>query len=330
VRARCAVVPKGEGESARKKLSEGGLLRADLSIRSDASHVFLPVLEGPDPGYPTREEEFEPSVGRIKSYKELADVPEDLRALLPTSFDIIGDVAVFKLPDELVPHASAIGKAMLAASKNLASAALDQGVEGEMRVRSLKVIAGRKSTRTVHREYGIELELDPALVYFSPRLANERWRIAQLVEDGERVLDMFCGVGPFSLLIAKKAKPSSVACVDANAHAIEFLKSNIARNKATGVAGHLGDARALAPKLGPADRIIMNLPHSAHEFLQEALEAAAPGAWIHIYQVVDKGAEEKRSYQLEKVAKGSTCWAWNIVHPFSPGSSVVAYDLKIE
>ncbi|MFH0815707.1 MAG: class I SAM-dependent methyltransferase family protein [Methanobacteriota archaeon] len=279
-------------------------------------------------GYPVGEDDFEPAPSRIKSYKDVAEVPDGLKALLPSSFDIVGDVAIFKLPDELAPHATEIGKAMLAANRNLASAALDQGVEGELRVRSLKVVAGRQSTRTVHREYGIELELDLAQVYFSPRLANERWRIAQLVAKGERVLDMFCGVGPFSILIAKKAKPSSVTCVDANAHAIEFLRANIARNKAGSVSAHHGDARELAPKLGPADRIIMNLPHSAHEFLPEALKASAPGAWLHVYQVVDKGAEGGRARELEALARGATCWSWNIVHPYSPGSSVVAYDLK--
>jgi len=330
VRARCVIVPKGEGESARKKLSEAGLLRSDLSIRSDSSRVLLPVLDGPYLEYPNGEEDFEPAAIKIKSYKEVAEVPEDLRASLPTSFDIIGDVAVFKLADELAPFASAIGKAMLEANRNLASAALDQGVEGELRVRSLQVVAGRQSTRTIHREYGIELELDPALVYFSPRLANERWRIAQMVKPGERILDMFCGVGPFSILIAKKAAPSTVACVDSNTHAIEFLRANIARNKVSNLSAHLGDARELAPKLGPADRIIMNLPHSAHEFLPEALKAAAPDAWLHVYQVVDKNTEEHRARELEALAEGATCWSWRLVHPYSPGSSVVAYDLKLQ
>ena len=328
MRARCAVVTRGEGESARKKLSGAGLLRGDLCIRSDDTHVFIPVLDGPPTGYEERDEEFEPAAARIKSYKELADVPEALKELLPSSFDIIGDVAVFKLPDELASHASAIGKAMLAANKNLSTAALDEGVEGDLRVRKLRVVAGRETTRTVHREYGIEMELDPAQVYFSPRLANERWRIAQLVGEGERVLDMFCGVGPFSLLIAKHSKPLTVACVDANTHAIESLRANFARNRVTCASAHLGDARELAPSLGPADRIIMNLPHSAHEFLPEALKAAAPGAWLHVYQVVDKGTEEGRARELEKLATGTTCWSWRIVHPYSPGSAVIVYDLR--
>jgi tRNA (guanine37-N1)-methyltransferase len=321
-------VTRGEGESARKKLSEAGLLRGDLCIKSDDSHVYLPVLEGAPTGFPDGDEEFEPAAAKIKSYKELAEVPEGLKELLPSSFDIVGDVAIFKLDEDILGHAEAVGKAMLAANKNLAAAALDEGVEGELRVRRLNVVAGRRSTRTVHREYGMELELDPALVYFSPRLAAERWRVAQLVGEGERVLDMFCGVGPFSILIARQGRAASLQCVDANAHAIEYLRANIARNKVTNVGAHLGDARELAPKLGPADRIIMNLPHSAHEFLPEALMAAAPDAWLHVYQVVDKGSEEKRARELEALATGTTCWSWRLVHPYSPGSSVAVFDLR--
>jgi tRNA (guanine37-N1)-methyltransferase len=329
VRARCAIVPRGEGESARKKLSEAGLLRGDLRIKSDEARVFLPVLDGPPAGYPEGEEEFEPAAAKIKSYKELAEVPEGLKELLPSSFDIVGDVAIFKLDEDILGHAEAVGRAMLAANKNLAAAALDEGVEGDLRVRRLRVVAGRESTRTVHREYGMALELDPSLVYFSPRLAGERWRVAGLVGRGERVLDMFCGVGPFSILIAMQGKAASVQCIDANTHAIEYLRANVARNKVTNVDAHLGDARELAPRLGPVDRIIMNLPHSAHEFVPEALKAAARGAWIHIYQVVDKGAEERRARELEAFAPGSACRNWRIVHPYSPGSSIVAYDLEL-
>jgi tRNA (guanine37-N1)-methyltransferase len=299
-----------------------------LCIKSDGSHVYLPVLEGAPTGYPEGEEEFEPSAVKIKSYKELAEVPDDLKELLPSSFDIVGDVAIFKLDEDILGHAEAVGKAMLAANKNLAAAALDEGVEGELRVRILKVVAGRQSTHTIHREYGMELELDPALVYFSPRLAGERWRVAQLVEAGERVLDMFCGVGPFSILIARQGRASSVQCIDANTNAIKYLRANVARNKVTNVGAHLGDSRELAPRLGPADRIIMNLPHSAHGFLSEALKAASPGAWLHVYQVVDKGAEERRARELEALAPGATCWSWRLVHPYSPGSSVAAFDLR--
>ena len=113
MRARCAVVTRGEGESARKKLSGAGLLRGDLCIRSDDTHVFIPVLDGPPTGYEERDEEFEPAAARIKSYKELADVPEALKELLPSSFDIIGDVAgrTCLIMDDMVDTANTLCEA---------------------------------------------------------------------------------------------------------------------------------------------------------------------------------------------------------------------------
>lgn len=329
MRARCAIVPRGEGERGRKKLSDAGLLRKDLAIRSDESSVYLPVLDGPELPFSEGKGDFEPVELRVRSYKELAKIPDDLRAELPTSFDIVGDVAVFKLQEELVPYARAIGRAILEANKGLRTAALDEGVGGEMRVRRLQVVAGRGATLTTHREYGVELRVDPALVYFSPRLAGERWRIAALVEDGERVIDMFAGVGPFSILIARRGRPKVVHAIDINPHAVDFLRYNIKRNKATCVEAHLGDSRKVAPGLGRADRILMNLPHSAREFLDVAGECAAPGAWVHVYQVVDKGCEVARAGELERLQPQARCHSWRVVHPYSPGSSVIAYDLKM-
>jgi tRNA (guanine37-N1)-methyltransferase len=68
-------------------------------------------------------------------------------------------------------------------------------------------------------------------VYFSPRLSQERLRIAQKVRGGEVVIDMFAGVGPFSIQIAKKFNNVKVYAIDTNPVAIQFLKQNIALNK---------------------------------------------------------------------------------------------------
>jgi tRNA (guanine37-N1)-methyltransferase len=333
VRARCAVVPRGEGEYARKKLSDAGLLRTDLSIKSDAVSVFLPVLEGPDIGHPEREEDFEQVASKIKSYKDVTDVPEALRELLPTSFDIIGDVAVFKLDDALISYAEKIGAAMIEANRGIASAALDEGVEGEMRVRRLRVVAGRESTKTLHKEYGISIAIDPALAYYSPRLANERWRIAQMVRSGEVVIDMFAGVGPFSILIAKIGEPKKVHAIDINEHAVRMLKENIRINKAERVEAHLGDAREIAPRLGPSDRIIMNLPHTSIDFLDVALGIINKRGTIHLYVILEQESQELIRKSIAHLAvslgRGISFKKIHEVHTYSPTQSLFCFDLLI-
>src|SRR5207247_7047141 len=86
----------------------------------------------------------------------------------------------------------------------------DRGVKGEHGSREIDVIAGEPRTTTVHTEHGLHYRVDLSRAYFSPRLASERKRIADLIEAGETVADPFAGVGPYSLLTAKRGRPSGV------------------------------------------------------------------------------------------------------------------------
>ena len=150
------------------------------------------------------ERRFKQIESRIQSYRKIVDVPKDIYHLLPTSFDIVGQVALIKLPDELLQYKNKIGEALLKTHSNLQTVLRDKGVQGEFRVRDIEIIAGIPCTLTLHTEYGIKLLVDLWEVYFSPRLAKERYRIAKLVDHGEVVVDMFAGVGPFSIKIAKQ------------------------------------------------------------------------------------------------------------------------------
>ena len=123
--------------------------------------------------------------------------------------------------------------------------AMDKGVKGELRVRDLHIMAGGDTSETVHMEYGIKLLIDPSKAYFNPRLANERKRIATLVKDGETVVDMFAGVGPFSIMIAKYARPEVIFAMDLNHDAIEYMKKNIELNKVTNIVPMEGNSREL-------------------------------------------------------------------------------------
>jgi tRNA (guanine37-N1)-methyltransferase len=114
-----------------------------------------------------------------------------------------------------------------------------------------------RTTETIHKENGIRLKIDINKAYFSPRLQTERQRVIEQVKPGETVIDMFCGVGPYSIAIAKKAR--EVYAIDHNPAAIKLLKENIKLNKVTNVKALKGDALELIKTLPKADRIIMNL-----------------------------------------------------------------------
>lgn len=336
MRSQCIAVPTQETEKIRRALIERGILRKDLAINKDEGAIYLPIVlleEKIILGYEVLEREFELLKKEIGNYKELVNIPEGLRTLLPTSFDVIGKIAIIKLIDELLPYKVAISEAILNTHKSIETVALDMGVEGEERVRKLEIVAGKQSLNTVHKEYGIELEIDPSKTYFSPRLATEHWRVAQMVEEGEVIIDMFCGVGPYAILIVKHRKPSKVYAIDINKDAIYYLKKNIERNKVSNIHAQHGDSKVLVPDLESADRIIMNLPFSTHEFLPEALSNVKNGGIIHYYEVLSHDKKEHRLEEIREAAKGQDIVIEGLsirtVHTYSPDSDLFCFDLKI-
>jgi tRNA (guanine37-N1)-methyltransferase len=216
--------------------------------------------------------------------------------------DIIGDIAITRLPEELEDYKSDVGAA-IAKTHNAKTVAIDKGVEGDLRLRELELVFGSE-THTIHREFGLTFELDVSKVYFSPRLSTERKRIADRVREGETVIDMFSGIGPFSIMIARFANPGRVYAIDINPDAIRFLNRNIARNRIEKVVSILGDAREILKSLEKADRIIMNLPLSSFQFFETALSSVEEGGIIHYYEVLNRDDAGDRTEELVQLASG--------------------------
>ncbi|WP_324735838.1 class I SAM-dependent methyltransferase family protein [Thermococcus sp. SY098] len=273
-------VHKHEGEKARKKLIELDVLDKNYKVKREGDFLIFPIKERVE-GFEIVETEFEPIEKRPHSYREVVNIPDRLRSLLPSSFDIIGDIAVIELPEELMEYGKQIGEAILKVHKYIKAVfAKGSAVSGEFRIRELIHLAGEKRTETLHRENGIKLKLDVAKVYFSPRLATERMRIFKKAKEGEIVFDMFAGVGPYSILLAKKVR--LVFACDINPWAVKYLEKNKRLNKTPNVIPILGDVRKVAGQI-KADRVIMNLPKFAHEFLREAMLSVKSGGIVHYY-----------------------------------------------
>ncbi len=328
----CVVVPKKKAEPIRRKLLEKGILRKDLQIRSDAKNVYLPVTQRIDLGFPMETAEFKEVEEQVTDYRALVDVPDELRPLLPSSFDTLGSIAIVKMADEVMPYASQIGRAIIAAQKSIRTVCVDSGVKEQYRTRRIKVVAGEKTTETVHREYGLTFKLDVSKVFFSPRLATERETVAKQVQQGEVVIDMFAGIGPFSMMIAKTRAPKVVYAVDVNPDAIESMKENIALNKVSAVRPILGDAREQLPGLEKADRVIMNLPHEASAYVPDALGALKQGGVIHYYEIAEEAGVQKRMDELADLARAHgrvmKVLARRKVKSYSPTMNFYGFDLQ--
>jgi tRNA (guanine37-N1)-methyltransferase len=237
----------------------------------------------------------------LQNFLSLVLSPEDL-ANVYNSYDIVGDIAIFKLPCASRQNARNIAKTIISVHKNVKTVlAQVSPVAGDFRLRRLAHVSGENRTSTIHSESGCLFSVDVDKCYFSPRLYYERSRIARLVKSNEAVVNMFAGVGCFSIIIAKHANTAKVFSIDVNPTAIQFMHENIMLNRVYGnVIPLLGDAKAIIERRlqHVADRVLMPLPEKAFEYLPYALSALkTSGGWIHYY---DFEHAEKTENPVEK------------------------------
>ena len=214
---------------------------------------------------------------------------------LVSAFDQIGDIIIVRIPDSLISKKKIIGKALLEQVKT-AKTVFHQSspVEGDFRTRNLELIEGDEKTETEYRENGCRFIVDVEKAFFSPRLSTERERISNLVNDHDVIINMFGGVGMFSLLAAKK-KSCTVYNIDINPVASKLCEENIKLNKLKGKVISLnGDATKIIKEQlqDKADRVLMLLPERSDEFLDTAISSLNKNGVIHYYSHIH--AEKKQ------------------------------------
>jgi len=303
-KVRCLRVPKKQGEKAIALTIEAKVVDKEFEVQRNEDFLYIPLISKPQEDtlktlrvngvtYQILTYTFQERKKQKPSLTEMlsTELPPHLLASLPHALDFVGDIAIIEVPQELDAYKKIIGEAVLKTNKNVRTVLAKAGaVSGTYRLRKFSVIGGETKTETVHRELGCQYAVDVAKAYFSPRLSYEHKRVVSLVKENETIVDMFAGVGPFSILIAKTHQNVKVYAIDANPNAFEYLKKNIRLNKAVGeVHPFLGDARRVVDEkvTGIADRVIMNLPEKAIEFVDPACKALKPrGGIIHFYSFV--------------------------------------------
>jgi tRNA (guanine37-N1)-methyltransferase len=324
MRSPCVRVPVGEGEATRQALLEADLLDHALEIAVEDGWLYLPVTDAGAAAsdYAVTEREFAP--------RETQTLPEELLDE-PPSYERVGDIVVLHEDDP--ERARAVAEAVMASDLPVTTV-LNRAseVKGTERVREWEVLAG-DGTETVHTEYGCEFAVDLARVYFSPRLATERQRVVEQVEPGERAFDMFAGAGPFAVRLA--AAGAAVVAVDVNPTAVEYLEANAERN-AVGdrVKAIEGDVRTVATEYADwADRIVMNLPHSADEFLDVAVALAGDDCVIHYYDIQPEAAPfaagEAAIRAAAEPAYDVAIVDRRVVRSYAPGQVNVCLDARV-
>lgn len=296
----CIKVKKEDTQKTLRKFSF--LLNKNLKFKKEKEFILIPIVKRIKNSIIDDFQELKP---RINDYKQLLPNLKNL----PTSYDIIGDIIVIKLYKELIKFKKEIANALLEKHKNARIVALDKGIKGDFRVRNLEIIGEVKNSKsknkklqTIHKEYDINLKMNLKKTYFSPRLSTEHYRVCSLVKNGETIIDMFCGIGSFAIMIAKY-KNAKVYAIDINKNAIKYLKENIKINKVKNIFPILGDAAVVMKNLEKANRIIMNLPFSAKDFFGIALNSLKEKGIIHYYTIINREKIEQRIEELKMIAK---------------------------
>jgi len=194
-----------------------------------------------------------------------------------SSFDIIGDIIIIKIPEELDGKKEIIAKILINKIKTVKTVFQQiSSVQGEYRTRRLCFLTGINKSITEYREHGCIFKVDVLKTYFSPRLSTERLRVSKLIRNNEIIVNMFAGIGTYSIILAKKNPDCIVYSIDSNPYATDLCIINSKLNKVQDrVIPILGNARTIISTQlkGKATRVLMPLPEQASEFIGSAIMA---------------------------------------------------------
>jgi tRNA (guanine37-N1)-methyltransferase len=282
------------------------------------------------------------------------EITDEFLELIPKSYDILGRIAIVEFENfknisekRIKTIKKKIAKAIIQLNKKVETVFEKKSeIKGNYRIRELEFLKGVKNSETVYKENNCIFKLDVEKTFFTPRLIYERKRISECnINENELIIDLFAGVGTFSIQIAKK-HDVNIYSFDINPLAYHYLRENLESNQLKGhiypfnmdITLLLEPSNELREKLNnKADRIIMNLPESAINFIDVAcILMKKSGGILHIYQFCEKPDPIKEA--LEKVAKTLDKFNWNIkaileskiVKPYSPKSDMVVIDAVIE
>lgn len=335
-----ATVPKQNAEGLRRQLALAHLVDKRHAIVEEGERVFIPLVSVPDSSIlakfdATLVDGISPGrtsfVDPIEEVRAEAGVPGEVKPRLPSRWERFGDVIVVRFDDELGRYETEIARAY-ATVLGLKAVLREVGpVTGEFRRPTMKLLYG-SDTEAVHVENRILYKLDVSDIMFSSGNQEERLRMAGLGCDGETVVDMFAGIGYFSLPLAVYQRPSRIIACEANPKAHGYLVENLRLNKVEKVIEPvLGDNREL-PGTDMADRIIMGYVKTTHDFLPTAVRLIKDRGVIHYHETCPNELLSTRP--LQRVRDAAAPGAVEVlrsktIKSFAPGVSHVVLDVRV-
>lgn len=294
-------VKKEKAEEVRKFAERIGAKDRSRLIKSAGDYVEIPIFDGFEHYFAEFEivEQSNPLENPRKKFLELLSerLPNELLELAPKSYKVIGDIAIVKIREEVSNYGREIGKAIIESNPRIKAVWRDFGREGMTRKPKLELLAGEGS-ETLHVENGCLFKLDVTKVMFSLGNQHERQRVAEMAED-EIVVDMFAGIGYFTIPIAKRAE--KVYAIEINPEAYRYLLENIRLNHLGNAVPILGDSMFVTPE-GVADRVVMGHIF-CHDFLEVAIRALNGKGVIHYHESTPLKVLERPLARVQKACR---------------------------
>jgi len=341
-----ARVEKNRAEEVRKRLLKLNILNPRLKPFEENGFIYFPLKDEErvddilgELNVSVVATYFEERPRRPRSLEEILSgkLPRELLDLLPSSYDLIGDIILVEIPHELRPYEKLVAEALMKLHPRVKTVLSKEGAtRGAYRLRDYRVVAGLNRFETIHREHGCIIRVDLRKAFFNPRMSGERIRVARSVSKGERVLDMFAGIGSFSILIARSQPTAKILAIELNPDAYRLMLENIRLNAVEDrVRPILGDCREVLKQIHEKfDRVIMDLPHSSINYLDLALEKTKQDGIIHLYLVgVGRDPVEDARERVLKKVRGlgfdvDIFYARRVME-IAPRKSTIALDLKV-
>ena len=259
---------------------------------------------------------------------------------LYSSFDIIGDIIIIKIPDELEGKKEIIANTLINKIKTVNTVFQQiSSVQGEYRTRKLCLLTGINKSNTEYKEHGCIFKVDVLKTYFSPRLCTERLRVSKMISNNEIIVNMFAGIGTYSIILAKKNPDCVVYSIDSNPDANDLCIINSKLNKVQDrVIPILGNARTIIDNQlkGKATRILMPLPEQASEFIDSAIAALQNNKGVIHYFAHIKSKSKLDAVEEGKINchKNFQCYNYKIisgrvVREVGPRIYQTVFDLEI-